>query len=628
MRVARTAATTGTTRGARCFVGLVFFLNAVLVRVQGMITVVDTGESFPSRQDKEYGPLLWKHNNYGGRLQMIEGNLPLCPPDRSHDGAGITSASSAHNGTKHQLIIPSDGLPVALLGRAGGCSVKEKLQYIQEHVQPWYLVHFLILDGADRGAVIEMEEGVKKTNNDADNDVDASSSVIRTVQGELARLEEYAQQDADDNENNDDVHKRDESIPIHVLQVSFRTEYKLLDYLLHQSKTMKQDGGPHLIIDAKINVHHISDNVVLAIAALTLLCASLCSLCLLIHGNRQGWWEPPPPQAPPRNNNRRRLRRDQVKALLPVYRFNGQELEIIPEETTFTTMSTPVLDEEGNPIDVVRPQVPPLPAELDCCSICLDDYEVGDRVRCIEPCNHTFHSKCIGKWLVERSATCPLCKHDLYDSDDEEDEEEEEAAAAAAAAAANGPRESRLTGENAGIQRFQAELPLDVLQQQEPQRSIWDWLQGRQPEQTTTTTTDGAVIAGNDEEQPQLTLLEEQQEGNNAEEGTAEQFEDENGRPLRSRRSWWQRMFRRREPAVESLTEPLLSLENEQEAAAAAPQTADDVEAPSPSNDIDDDDEPANSTVPPTPLEMGPASESAVEESVIESVESAVASQE
>ncbi|CAG9481623.1 zinc finger, C3HC4 type, putative [Plasmodium vivax] len=43
------------------------------------------------------------------------------------------------------------------------------------------------------------------------------------------------------------------------------------------------------------------------------------------------------------------------------------------------------------------------------CSICLNDFQVGECVRTLLLCSHTFHKSCIDLWLV-RSATCPNCK--------------------------------------------------------------------------------------------------------------------------------------------------------------------------------------------------------------------------
>lgn len=43
------------------------------------------------------------------------------------------------------------------------------------------------------------------------------------------------------------------------------------------------------------------------------------------------------------------------------------------------------------------------------CSICLEQFQVGETVRTI-PCFHTFHSSCIDPWLATKSE-CPICKH-------------------------------------------------------------------------------------------------------------------------------------------------------------------------------------------------------------------------
>jgi len=46
------------------------------------------------------------------------------------------------------------------------------------------------------------------------------------------------------------------------------------------------------------------------------------------------------------------------------------------------------------------------------CSICITPFEVGDKVRCLPTCNHTFHKACIDLWLL-RSRDCPLCKRSV-----------------------------------------------------------------------------------------------------------------------------------------------------------------------------------------------------------------------
>ncbi|KAF5181467.1 hypothetical protein FRX31_028946 [Thalictrum thalictroides] len=50
----------------------------------------------------------------------------------------------------------------------------------------------------------------------------------------------------------------------------------------------------------------------------------------------------------------------------------------------------------------------------DACAICLNDMKEGEVVRTIG-CDHTFHCKCISKW-VDKNTTCPLCRFDKYSS--------------------------------------------------------------------------------------------------------------------------------------------------------------------------------------------------------------------
>mmetsp|Transcript_110476 Transcript_110476/g.236070 ORF Transcript_110476/g.236070 Transcript_110476/m.236070 type:complete len:290 (+) Transcript_110476:152-1021(+) len=43
------------------------------------------------------------------------------------------------------------------------------------------------------------------------------------------------------------------------------------------------------------------------------------------------------------------------------------------------------------------------------CPICLNALQIGDSVRQLDACEHTYHCACIDLWLLRR-ADCPLCK--------------------------------------------------------------------------------------------------------------------------------------------------------------------------------------------------------------------------
>ncbi|XP_020574188.1 NEP1-interacting protein 1-like isoform X1 [Phalaenopsis equestris] len=50
--------------------------------------------------------------------------------------------------------------------------------------------------------------------------------------------------------------------------------------------------------------------------------------------------------------------------------------------------------------------------ERICCSVCLQDIQVGETARSLPYCQHVFHLPCIDSWLF-RHGSCPLCRRDM-----------------------------------------------------------------------------------------------------------------------------------------------------------------------------------------------------------------------
>jgi len=44
------------------------------------------------------------------------------------------------------------------------------------------------------------------------------------------------------------------------------------------------------------------------------------------------------------------------------------------------------------------------------CSICIEEFEEGEKIRLLPLCGHAFHTECILPWLKDRQGCCPLCK--------------------------------------------------------------------------------------------------------------------------------------------------------------------------------------------------------------------------
>ena len=59
------------------------------------------------------------------------------------------------------------------------------------------------------------------------------------------------------------------------------------------------------------------------------------------------------------------------------------------------------------------------------CSICIDDFERGERLTLLPRCQHAFHRDCIMPWLTERQGCCPLCKTNVLEDEPQASDESE-----------------------------------------------------------------------------------------------------------------------------------------------------------------------------------------------------------
>mmetsp|Transcript_18356 Transcript_18356/g.52445 ORF Transcript_18356/g.52445 Transcript_18356/m.52445 type:complete len:582 (+) Transcript_18356:294-2039(+) len=431
-----------------------------ICRTEATITIIDTEKRLPSKPDRKIGASLWKGYEYLGHLQYIHDNLPLCG-DKTWN-----------------VTLPRDNVPVALIVKKGTCSIEEKARVASTQIHPKNVVRYIIVDG----------ENSIKENDDAIMDMPPLQLSIDTDSIELEDLigtDDGATMDsrgddmidvvapihnnnnvkwwgnADDDDSNDDEsapipmndralrkrHKKkdhsNDDITVAVLHVSYTSGYLLLDYALQQNSTIQKHGGPKILLDSQAPSASRRTIFLWVLLSASLSASACCCLLLFI---RTGFLDEPQPPPRPR---RRRLTNEQVRVSYPHYPYSDAD----------------------SPND----------GQFHECSICLDEFEDGVRIRKL-PCGHVFHANCIARWLIERSATCPLCKIDLYEGDDEEEETNQEGGAAP-----QGQEEAPATLQNVPewLTRRIAAFEQDMRRRQEERRSWWS----RRVQPTTTTTT-------------------------------------------------------------------------------------------------------------------------------------------
>lgn len=469
------------------------------------ITISDSGQRFRSHADAHLGKPLWTGYDYYARLQTLPA---LFWNDTSLTcDAAVDKHHHHHTSLLVNLTVPPDGLPVALLVPGGGaCTAKQKLQVLLQLVQPAPLLRFLII-GDDQNDLHDRMNSVllKRQEGGGGGKVEESSG-----NGDEEAMQMQEEQDAQefqrrlvqainvDNDSSSNSNNSSDYPPttVHVLHVTARVQAALLDEIKHQSPSSQLEGGLRVILDsAQGNGWIFQSSLALWLSIFVIGSACACTILVVVNNNvHQQYWaeelarEQAQQQQQQARRARRRLTREQVKKLLPQYRYDGENLYLIVDnqvvmwekqqkerqqkqqqqqqqddlsdikQDVLLSSSLLLPSDDNNDDDhphhphhlCHHPRVLNMPLELDCCSVCLDDYEAGDKIRLL-PCQHVFHSRCVGRWLAERSATCPLCKTELLPEEEEEERDQEEEERQTATATATTTRRDTVSDEDVGF---------------------------------------------------------------------------------------------------------------------------------------------------------------------------------
>lgn len=334
-----------------------------------------------------------------------------------NDTDTIQEAEEKHNSKGKQkkknstIIDPPDEFPVVLLAKRGKCTYKAKAK-----------------------TAMAISPNVKYI-------------IVIAFPGSFE--DEYIVMEADDPHN----------INVGLFYVSYNTGGALKNAIKSETKTQEKDGGIIVAlngVDPPDGLYDSSQKFMLATLAGFFLfisffgCCMMCCQSTYIYRNGTTitiGFRPDDDTGPDGRVRENPLLTPEQVTRLPEIEYKGetlvtldQPLEMASTAATSTiesaaSNSTSLTENRDPSTNVVDSQVEINRTNNDAvtkslhenlssntsCSICLEDFEVGEKLRVL-PCNHLFHLECIQPWLTERYPNCPLCKSivSAVDLDDSE----------------------------------------------------------------------------------------------------------------------------------------------------------------------------------------------------------------
>ena len=86
------------------------------------------------------------------------------------------------------------------------------------------------------------------------------------------------------------------------------------------------------------------------------------------------------------------------------------EARSLEENNKVVVATEEQMESLGNYQRVTKEEV----SEDNTCCICLAPYKTGEGKRTLG-CEHSFHKKCIDKWLTVSKTECPICRKNPFD---------------------------------------------------------------------------------------------------------------------------------------------------------------------------------------------------------------------